>query len=212
MNKYAFIIDENGIIDADSELKQSFDTVCNFGEATKQGQEIYLGIELKNKADKTVDNTISFSVVVNGKTYNLANGILLPLYKEETTKVKANNKTTAVKETKKNNNTTNKSSTSKSSTEKTTKFKYVAPVTQKGGNKYTAEDYTYDNEYENAETSSESPQILTEKNVNTRSTLSRTSKILIAVAVIFIAIGIGVIIYNSTKTQKAKKNEQTDEE
>ena len=222
INSYVFKVDENGIVETDSEIRKSFDTACNFGEATRQGQEIYLGIEFKNKADKTVDNMISFSVVVNGKAHNLTNGILLPLYKEETTKEKRNEKTTAVKETKnKTKNTTVQNKTSKATTEKTTKFKYIASPKSNRTEKYKADEVDEVYEIYSAddmddiddiiEMEDNNVEILTEEESDD-STLSSKSKILIAVAVATIIIGIVIMIYCCCKTQKAKKNEDKTEE
>lgn len=202
INKYNFIVDENGIIDADREIRKVFDTACNFGEATKQGQEIYLGIEFKGKADKTLDNDISFSVIVNGKTYVLANGIDFSMFKEEETKVKVSNESNSGNSAKKDRTST-KNSTAKSTTEKVTKFKYTGP--NKSHNTYD-ETYKYNedniaSEGNIIETASKSIEIITEEE-NKSSTLSQSSKILIAVAVISILTGVSLIAYHSIKSKK----------
>ena len=207
INTYSFTFDEAGIIEADSEIKKSFDAICNFGQATAQGQEIYLGIEFRNKADKAVDNTVSFSVAVNGKAYKLADGITLPFCKEEATKTESKERTSSAKETKKNSNINTESRSSKASTEKTTKFRYIAPQKPNNSEEYTAEEYTFTED--NIETPKNNAEIITEE--QDKSSISSSSKILIAAAVFSILIGTAMIVYYSLKAKKDKSEKQDEQ-
>ncbi len=204
INKYTLTFDESGMIEADSEIKKSFETVCNFGEATAQGQEIYLGIEFKNRADKAIDNDVSFSVMVNGKAYKLTDCITLPFCKEETTEVINNEKASSAKKTKKDSNTNTVSSHSKSTTEKTTKFRYIAPPKTDNTGKYTAEEYA--SVEDTAKTAENQAEIITE--AKEKSGIPYSSKILISVAVFSILIGIAMIAYYSFKAKKDKTEKQ----
>ncbi len=204
INKYTLTFDESGMIEAGSEIKKSFETICNFGEATAQGQEIYLGIEFKNKADKAIDNDVSFSVMVNGKAYKLTDCITLPFCKEETTEVINNEKASSATKTKKDSNTNTVSSHSKSTTEKTTKFRYIAPPKTDNTGKYTAEEYA--SVEDTAKTAENQAEIITE--AKEKSGIPYSSKILIAVAVFSILIGIAMIAYYSFKAKKGQTEKQ----
>ena len=209
---YGFYVNQNGFISPDDKTKKAFDLACNFGEDTKQGQEIFLGLEFKNKADKTVDNKISFSILVNSTPYSIAENLLLPFQIEETTKEKT---------TKKQSKTTNRSKTSKSSTEKTTKFKYIATPKSTTTRKHKASDDTYNNsdsaEYVADEqeedfsddsvedTIDDSEGIITEE--ENQGTLSTQSKLLIAGSVGSFATAAAVLGYNSYKNKKIKKDD-----
>lgn len=204
INKYSFTFDESGIIEADNEIKKSFDAICNFGEATAQGQEIYLGIEFRNKTDKAVDNDVSFSVAVNGKTYKLTDCITLPFCKAETMKAESSERTSSVKETKKNSKVYTETRNSKASTEKTTKFRYIAPPKSNNTEEYTAEEHTFTED--TAEIPKNSSEIITEEKET--STISFSSKILIAAAVVSVLIGTAMIAYYSFKAKKEKSEKQ----
>ena len=174
----------------------------------KKGQDLYLGIEFCNKNDKILDNSISFSVIVNGQSYTLNEGLMLPFYKEDTAKVSGKEKTTASKTVKNSSKTTTQRST-KNTAEKTTKFKYVASAT--GSGKYTADDDSSNEAYEYDEAESD-VQILTEEAVDSEETLSLRSKILIAVSAVILATGIGIAAYNLYKMRNAKKQETAEDE
>ena len=209
INNYYFIVNENGMINPDKSTKSAFDIALNFQEATKQGQDLYLGIEFRNKNDKILDNSISFSVIVNGQSYTLNEELILPFYTENNiTKVSGNEKTTASKTVKNNSKTTTQRST-KNTTEKTTKFKYVASAT--GSGKYTADDDYSDEEYEYDEVENDI-QILTEKAVDSEETLSLRSKIMIAVSAVILATGMALLAYSIHKVRNAKKQENTENE
>ena len=208
INNYYFIVNENGMINPDKSTKSAFDIALNFQEATKQGQDLYLGIEFCNKNDKILDNSISFSVIVNGQSYTLNEGLMLPFYKEDTAKVSGKEKTTASKTVKNSSKTTTQRST-KNTAEKTTKFKYVASAT--GSGKYTADDDSSNEAYEYDEAESD-VQILTEEAVDSEETLSLRSKILIAVSAVILATGIGIAAYNLYKMRNAKKQETAEDE
>lgn len=49
---YDFYINKNGFVSPDDKIKKAFNLEYNFGEDTKQGQEIYLGLEFKKKTTK----------------------------------------------------------------------------------------------------------------------------------------------------------------
>lgn len=207
-NAYTFTFDENGITQPDNEIKKALDAVCNFGNATAQGQELYLGIEFRNKADKQADNTLSFSVSVNGKSYKLTDGILLPFYVEESSKAKENVKTSAAKEAKTSRKSAEKSSSPKATTEKATKFKYIPSQSPNSREEYETND-TVLSEGEFAETKDNGVEILAEGEEKPK--LSAGSKILIAVAVLSILTGVALIACYSLKAKK-DKSEKPDEE
>lgn len=207
-NAYTFTFDENGITQPDNEIKKAFDAVCNFGNATAQGQELYLGIEFRNKADKQADNTLSFSVSVNGKSYKLTDGIVLPFYAEESSKAKENVKTSAAKEAKTSRKSAEKSSSPKATTEKATKFRYVPSQNPNSREEYDIND-TVLSEGNFAETKDNGVEILAEEEKKPK--LSAGSKILIAVAVLSILTGVALIACYSLKAKK-DKSEKPDEE
>ena len=209
VNNYYFIVNENGMMNPDKSTKSAFNIALNFKEATKQGQDLYLGLEFCNKNDKILDNSISFSVIVNGKSYTLNEGLVLPFYKEkDTTKIGGKEKTTASKTNKKDSKTTTQRST-KNTTEKTTKFKYVASAT--GSGKYTADTDSPSEEYEYDEAEND-VQILTEESVNSKEIFPLRSKVLIAVSAVILATGIGIAAYNLNKMRNAKKQEKSENE
>ena len=204
-NAYTFVFDENGITEPGNEVKKAFDAVCNFGNATAQGQELYLGIEFRNKVDKQVDNILSFSVSVNGKSYKLTDGIKLPFYKEESAKEKDNVNTSATREAKTSRKSTEKNSSSKVTTEKPTKFKYIPSQSSNSREEYETND-TVLSEGEFAETKDNGVEIIAEEEKKPK--LSTASKILIAVAVLSILTGIALISYYSFKAKKDKPEKQ----
>ncbi|MDE6413271.1 MAG: hypothetical protein K2K42_05205 [Eubacterium sp.] len=199
---YDFYINKNGFISPDDKIKKAFNLEYNFSEDTKQGQEIYLGLEFKNKDNKTVDNTISFSIIVNSTPYDLADNLTLPFYIEKAT----TGKTTKEKTTKKQSNIT-KRSNSKSSAEKTTKFKYIpTPKQHSAGNKTVHADKNDNNSdnYADDEQANDfdedTVEIIAEE--ENQEMLSTQSKIMIGIAIVSVVIGAAVLVYNGLKNKK----------
>lgn len=213
VNRYSFIIDENGIQNFDSTLKSAFNTAVNFSAPSGQGQEIYIGLEFIHKNDKFVNNLVSFSVCVNDKVYDLCSSLPLLFYVEEDSTSKNHSDNTAKQ-------SSSKATAQKS--DKTTKFKYIAP--EKSGTLsksskykagYSAYEYEADNDFNEETENYEAEQgIVLPNDVEEKGTLSISSKILFAVAIVLILFGGFLAVYyaNKHKKDEALKTEDDNNE
>lgn len=139
-HEYQLRIDESGFINSGDYAPKTFNVEQNFGEASEQGQVIYIGIEFLNKDDKKLNNYLSFSLVVKNHTYDLCDKDIKLAYgdyaeSQTTTKPTTTKPSTSKPST--TNESTTKESTAKETTTKqtttkketTTKFKYTYTTT-----------------------------------------------------------------------------------
>lgn len=204
--KYQFYVDNNGFFNADSGVKSAFDVAVNFGNPTEQGQEIYIGLEFRNKNDKKCNNVISFSISVNGQSYDICNGIELNYQPEETTGV--SKKESA-------------SRTSAATTQSETKFKYTGDLNTTRAEKYSysyesTEKFVYEEAIDSYDNQPESYEEQTQSNdaefrVKPESEFSLTSKVMFAVSGLCIMLGSAVIACGIVIRKRIGKKEQENE-
>lgn len=213
-HNYRFIVTENGV-EANNNIKAAFSVSENFGSTSEQGQDIYIGIEFKNKQDIKSNNILNFSVDVNGNSYDIRKAIMLNYYNETADKTDLTN-TKSDKPS-----VTEKSEKDKSTSEKefSTKFKYN-PSDSDSNSQQTLWNYEDDlteqgnNEYnETIMNSSEQNTIITEQ--NSAVSFSPVSKALLALAAVMILCGLSLILYCLFKPKKvtnpkSKENEPSE--
>ena len=204
--KYQFYVDNNGFFNADSSVKSAFDVAVNFGNPTEQGQEIYIGLEFRNKNDKKCNNVISFSLSINGQSYDICNGIELNYQAEETSGV------------------SNKESTSRASvatTQPETKFKYTGDINTTQSEKYSysyksTEKFVYEqtqgsdnnqSDYDEAETQSNDAEI----KVKPKKEFAPSSKIMLAASGLCVMIGTSLIACAIVIRKRISRKEQENE-
>lgn len=195
-NSYKLIVNENGF---DEAYKSDFNVLSNFSAASKQGQDIYIAIEFKDKYDKKADNYIDFYVEVNGEMYKISETVMLPFYVEETTTektTKATEKTTGKSTEKKAQKAESETKYKKMPSETTTKFKYVpSPGSNSLSNYSEVENDYYEDELDE-EITEEAPEnavVYTPKTFEEH--LSPASKALIAVSAVIFISGAAILGY-----------------
>lgn len=214
--EYQFNVDENGFIHSEDYIEDSFEVITEFGEVSRQGQEIHIGIRFLNKNDKGLNNAIDFSICVNGSTYKLCNGIILEYEILNTIKVSTTKQSTTRKETTEKQGTNTEKTTEKK--ESTTKFKY------NGSGVTTSQKFTYngsgndENVYEYYESyeidGAEALQSIQSENSaaipvqGNSSSLSPTAKLLYAVSIVLAASGTVIILYNVMTYKEGRKAKQ----
>lgn len=205
--EYHLSVDTHGIFNASNGAEAAFDIISEFGTVSNQGQEIYIALEFKDKTDKVLDNEISFSLSISGRTYTLCDGILLEYYTETTTK--AVKTTTSTQKTDHSDNT-------KVTTEKSTKYKYTGSASEIQSNTQTSRNgYAYTtgeaNEYEEiGELSEQSApaEIIIEADRSAK--LSPVSKALIASAAVMTVTAIALItnaVFHNRKSISTEDDE-----
>lgn len=206
-NRYSFTVAQNGITDSTAEAKAAFSVSQNFGRATEQGHEIYIGIEFKNKQDIKCSNSLQFSVDVNGHCYDINRIIELP-YKEFSESTKESSTKSDVPSTKEKNE--NGKSTSQKET--TTKFRYVpSDETDRADNTL----WHYNGNPDNQEYSTYNETVTSGRNTiiteaETKASLSTFSKIMLFSAAAMIIGGIALILYCLLKRPPAEIEKTAD--
>ncbi|MDE6123604.1 MAG: hypothetical protein K2G22_00030 [Eubacterium sp.] len=208
--EYQFFVDKNGFFYAENSIKSAFDVAVNFGTPTEQGQEIYIGLEFLNKNDRKCNNVISFSLNVNGQSYDLCRGAELNYQEEETAK---------------SNNTaeTSNAGTSAATTQAETKFKYSGGVssTKAGNDSYKTESnqkFVYNGEAqednqaeyycEEEEQNREAEIIVKQKN---KSSFAVSAKIMLAVSGLCIITGVPMAACGLVIKKRIKGNDKENE-
>lgn len=211
-NSYRFTVNENGV-EGSSTVKTAFSVTENFGSISEQGQDIYIGIEFKNKQDIKCNNTLNFSIDVNGNSYDI-NKIINLYYYDEVSDKTYETSTKSDNQSEKEKTDTSKSTSAK---EPSTKFKYIP-----SDNSNTQTDlWHYENNiseqenngYDEAISNSSEPNtIITEQKAAV--SFSTVSKALLVLAAIMISGGISLILYclfKPKKTLQPKANENEKE-
>lgn len=171
---------------------------------SQQGQEIYVGIRFLSKSDKVLNNSINFSLNVNGSTYRLCNEIVLEYETLTTTKASTTKKETTEKQSTESKNSADKN-------ESSTKFKYS------GAGSATTWKFSYSGEhyYEGNEIYGDGQaQMIQGENAEgsavqgNSSDLSQTAKLLYAAAIVLAVSGTVVILYNAMKYKEEQRETQ----
>ena len=208
--EYHFFVDKNGFFNAENSIKKAFAVEVNFGIPTEQGQEIYIGLEFLNKSDRTCNNIISFSLNINGQSYDICRGIELNYQEEETT---GSSNVTG----------TNDERTSAATTQAETKFRYSGEVssTKTERNSYKTESsqkFTYNGEaeedkqtehYFEAELQNSEAEIVVKS--KRKSSFSVSAKIMLAVSGLCIIAGSVLTACGLVIRKRSKGNGQKNE-
>ena len=207
--EYQFNVDENGFIHSGDSIEKSFEVFPEFGIASPQGHELYVGLKFLNKRDRELNTQVRFSIGVNGSTYHLCDGLLLEYEALTTTKPSTTKNQTTTKEPQSEKTTEKK--------ESTTKFKYNGSgVTTSGkftynGNGYDESFSEYEDnyaEYYAGEQDIQSGVIVLDTGIS--SSLSPTAKMLYAAAIALAVSGAVIIVYNASKHKEEQKESNED--
>ncbi len=226
-NTYLFSVDHNGITDNSTQNTASaFDICYNFDKAScsRQGGNIYIAFELKDKADRKLLNTISCEYYCgNYSTQMLFENAQLDMYEPTTTKKSTSSKNAAAKADKSkvnnNNNNSNEMKTTVKNSEKSTKFSGSKTTSSKetytkfSGNgiaeegDYAAEEIQQNEDFEHNELAENSAQV----QVYSEQMSSPSKAALICGAVILLA-GIICTVAGIALHPKQEKEDKTQEE
>ena len=126
VNTYLFSVDHNGITDNSTQnTVPAFEICYNFDKAScsRQGGNIYIAFELKNKVDRKLLNTISCEYYCGDYTTQLLfEDAQLDMYEPTTTKKSTSSKDVTTKADKSKSNNNDETKTTVKSSEKGTKF------------------------------------------------------------------------------------------
>lgn len=190
---YDLVIDENGLVDPNSDEKSSFNVQCSFSKYLNENHGDY--IILMDIKDKVYTHTFDIYMTVDSRRFKLSKNVVIKTSPPPTT-----TKQTTAKAPKEATTKVQTSKAQNAAKVSTTKFRYVDPIESE--TKFALEDDVVDEDYDTAVVATQS----------SKSRMSTKSKVVLGIGVAVAIIGTYLIADSLIKSNKAKnKKEEADE-